>query len=47
MTFHMYATADAGVTFSGTVPGTDGSAERLTRTERRPFRRGEGADAAP
>ena len=47
MTFHMYASADAGVAFSETVLVTDGGAERLTRTERRLFRCGEGADAAP
>ena len=47
MTFHMYASADAGVAFSETVLVTDGGAERLTRTERRLFRCGEGADTAP
>ena len=47
MTFHMYASADAGVAFSETVLVTDGGPECLTRTERRLFRCGEGAGAVP
>ena len=43
MTFHMYASAEAGVAFSETVLVTDRGPERLTRTERRLFRCGEGA----
>ena len=43
----MYASADAGVAFSETVLVTDGGPERLTRTERRLFRCGEGAGVAP
>ena len=42
MTFHMYASADAGVAFSETVLVTDGGPECLTRTERRLFHCGEG-----
>ena len=47
MTFHMYASADAGVAFSETVLVTDGGPERLTRTERRLFRCGESSRTAP
>ena len=47
MTFHLYASADAGVAFSETVLVTDSGPERRTRTERRLFRCGEGAGAAP
>ena len=47
MVFHMYASADAGVAFSETVLVTDGSPERLTRTERRLLRCGEDAGEAP
>ena len=43
MTFHMYASAEAGVAFSETVLVTDRGPERLTRTERRLFRCGEDA----
>ena len=45
MTFHMYASAEAGVAFSETVLVTDRGPERLTGTERRLFRCGEGADS--
>ena len=45
MTFHMYASAEAGVAFSETVLVTDRGPERLTKTERRLFRCGEGADS--
>ena len=45
MTFHMYASADAGIAFSETVLVTDGGPERLTRTERRLFRCGEDTGA--
>jgi len=47
MTFHMYTSADAGVAFSETVLVTDDGPERLTRTERRLFRCGEGSEPAP
>ena len=40
MGFHMYASAGAGVAFSETVLVTGGDPERLSRTERRPLRRG-------
>ena len=43
MTFHMYASAEAGVAFSETVLVTDRGPERLTRAERRLFRCGEDA----
>ena len=43
MTFHMYASAEAGVAFSETVLVTDRGPERLTKTERRLFRCGEDA----
>ena len=45
MTFHIYASAEAGVAFSETVLVTDRGPERLTGTERRLFRCGEGADS--
>ena len=41
MTFHMYASAAAGIAFSETVLVTDEGPERLTRLERRLFRCGE------
>ena len=47
MTFHMYASADAGVAFSETVLVTGAGPERLTRTERRLLRCGEIAGPAP
>ena len=47
MTFHMYASVDAGVAFSETVLVNDSGPERLTRTGRRRFRCGESAGAAP
>ena len=43
MTFHMYASAEAGVAFSETVLVTDRGPERLAKTERRLFRCGEDA----
>ena len=43
MTFHMYASAEAGVAFSETVLVTDRGPERLTGTERRLLRCGEDA----
>ncbi len=42
MTFHMYTSASAGIAFSETVHVTDNGPERLTKTERRLFRCGEG-----
>jgi Xaa-Pro aminopeptidase len=41
MTFHMYASASAGIAFSETVLVTDGGPERLTGIERRLFQCGE------
>ena len=46
MTFHMYASADAGAALSETVLMTDGGPRRPTRTGRRLFRCGEDAGTA-